>query len=121
MSRMHTRLALFSVAMLGAAGFAAAASAQERVADQRPVYSRDIDFSKPSQVRALYGRLQAVAHEVCESDGERDPVTQAADDACEAQAVTDAVRDINQPQLTRLDDQKNSRTDSTLAWNERSH
>ncbi len=120
MSRMRTRIVLLSAAMLGVAGFTTAASAQERIADQRPVYSRDIDFNKPSQVRALYGRLQIVAHELCQSD-DNDPMTAEADRACEAQAVTDAVRDINQPQLTRLDDQKNGRTDSTLAWNERSH
>jgi len=119
MTRMRTYIALVSAAMLGVAGFAAAASA-ETVADQRPVYSRDIDFNKPSQVRALYSRLQAVAHEVCQSD-DSDPMTANADKACEAQAVTDAVRDINQPQLTRLDDQKNGLTDSALAWNDRGH
>lgn len=119
MSRMRTYIALVSVAILGTAGLAGAASA-ETVADQRPVYSRDIDFNKPSQVRALYSRLQAVAHDVCQSDG-NDPMTREGDKACEAQAVSDAVRDINQPQLTRLDDEKNSRTQSTLAWNDRGH
>jgi UrcA family protein len=115
---MRTHIALISVAMLGAAGFAAAASA-ETVSDQRPVYSRDIDFNKPSQVRALYGRLQQVAHDVCQSDAQ-DPMSREADKACEAQAVSDAVRDINQPQLTRLDDEKNGRNASSLAWNDRS-
>ncbi|WP_443747932.1 UrcA family protein [Asticcacaulis solisilvae] len=121
MSRMRTRIALISVTMLAAAGFAAAASAEDRGADQRPVYSRDIDFSKPAQVRTLYSRLQQVAYEVCRSEGERDPQTLDADKACEAQAVTDAVRDINQPQLTQLDDQKNGRTNSALALNDRGH
>ncbi len=119
MSHMRTRIALISVAMLGAAGFAAVASAED-VAEQRPVYSRDIDFSKPSQVRNLYHRLEVVAHDVCQSDVS-DPLTKEADKACEAQAVTDAVRDVNQPQLTRLDDEKNGRTESTMAWNDRSH
>ncbi len=119
MSRMHIRIALVSVALLGAAGFAAAASA-ETVSDQRPVYSRDIDFNKPSQVRALYHRLQQVAHDVCQSDVS-DPMSREADKTCEAQAVSDAVRDINQPQLSRLDDESNGRTQSSLAWNDRAH
>jgi len=119
MSRMRIRIALVSAALLGAAGFAAAASA-ETVSDQRPVYSRDIDFNKPSQVRTLYHRLQQVAHDVCQSD-DSDPMTREADRACEAQAVSDAVRDIDQPQLTRLDDAQNGRNASSLAWNDGSH
>jgi len=119
MSRMRIRIALVSAALLGAAGFATFASA-ETVSSQRPVYSRDIDFNKPSQVRTLYHRLEQVAHEVCQSD-DSDPMTREGDKACEAQAVSDAVRDINQPQLTRLDDAKNGRAESSLAWNDRGH
>ncbi len=119
MTRIFTRATFISVAILGAAALVSTtANAQERTDDQRNVQVAHTDFSQPQQVHALYGRIKAAAHSVCTSEGAVDPRTQEADSACEAQATSDAVRDINQPQLSREDDHNTGRAHQ-YAWNDR--
>ncbi len=125
MTRMFTRATFLSVAILGSATLVSAAGAQaetfgSRTDDQQSVQIVTTDFSQPAQVHSLYGRIKAAAHAVCTSDGAVDPRTQDADATCEAQAVRDAVREINQPQLSREDD-RNTGNAQQYAWNDRSH
>jgi UrcA family protein len=64
------------------------------------VSAADLDLSQPSDARELYSRLHKAARVVC-GDGNRvdlRPPTVFAD--CYEQAVGDAVRSANRPQLT---------------------
>ncbi len=75
-----------------------------------------VDFDDPSQVGAVYRRLRTEANYVCQvaaTYAQNDDTR--AERTCETNAVAGAVRDINQPQLSRLDDQRthNGRTDKT--------
>ncbi len=84
------------------AALAAGAHAQQRTADQTSVSVRNVDYNNPDKVAQVYGRLQAAAKSVCDSDADQGPLTSNADKACETESVRDAVAQIDQPQLTRL-------------------
>lgn len=77
-----------------------------------------VDFSDPSQVNAVYRRLKSEARYVCE-----EAATYAQNDApsaqraCEADALANAVHDIDRPQLSRLDDQRNGKAPIELSQN----
>ena len=84
---------------------AVAAHAEDRTPAQMQVSVDHVDFNNSAQVRDLYTKLDAAAQNVCDSDVVGDPMTAMADKACERDAVSDAVRQINQPQLSALDGQ----------------
>lgn len=121
MSRLFSRVALVSVAVIGAAAFSSAALANDwssernREGDEMHLNIKNVDFNNPSQVNALYRRLKVAANSVCSSDGPVDLMTRIADQACEREALSDAVRQINNPQLSLLDAQNNSGQSGMLA------
>jgi len=100
------------------AALAAGAHAQQRTPDQMAVSVHNVDYNNPDKVAQVYGRLQAAAKSVCDSDGDQGPQTLNADKACEAESVRDAVAQIDQPQLTRLA-RARSHDDAQLAMRDR--
>ncbi len=105
MSRFVSRFILISAAALAAVSFASVASAADtREPDALRIDVRNVNFDSASQVRGLYHRIQAAAAQVCNSDIS-DPRTAEADATCRQEAVSNAVREIGQPQLSALDDQ----------------
>ncbi len=100
-----TRSFLCLAALLAAATPAIAQTdAQSRADSQLSVHTRDLDLGRPSDVKTLYARIRLVAHDACRSDVS-DPRTANDDAVCEAQAVSDAVRSVNNPLLSQLDGQ----------------
>ncbi len=93
------RSILIAAALVATA--ATGAHAQQREAGQVSVKTDKVDFANAAQTQALYGRINAAAKAVCDSDVS-DPMTDKADADCRTQAITDAVRQINAPQLTAL-------------------
>ncbi len=75
---------------------------QNRTETQFIVPVGHTDFTKVSDVKALYNRLQIFAKMACKSDVS-DPLTANADKMCETMAVSDAVRQIDRVELSRLD------------------
>ena len=87
---------------------AGSAQAQTRTPDQVTISTRHVDFNDAGQMRALYAKLQFAARSVCESEI-TSAETARADKACARQALSDAVRRIGAPQLSRLDADENKR------------
>jgi UrcA family protein len=110
-----TRSIFIAAALSFAALAAGAANAQERQPAQVHVSAKHVDFSNARETRGFYARLNAAAHRVCTSEVS-DPMTAMADAACEREAVTDAVRQIDAPQLSALND----RSDRAPAYAEHS-
>ena len=100
MTRSIIIAAAFSITAL----VAGAAGAQTREDAQISVSADHVDFNNVRQTRAFYAKLNAAAKNVCTSEVS-DPMTTMADTACARQAVSDAVREINVPQLSALDGQ----------------
>ncbi|ESQ94445.1 UrcA family protein [Asticcacaulis benevestitus] len=114
-----TRSILIAAAFSIAALVAGAANAQTREDAQVSVSADHVDFNNARQTRAFYAKLTAAAKNVCTSEVS-DPMTTMADAQCARQAVSDAVREINAPQLSALDGQVNDRA-SAYAMNDRQH
>ncbi len=101
MSRSIFIAALSFGALSFAALAAGAANAQERQAAQVQVSTKHVDFNNARETRGFYAKLNAAAQQVCTSEVS-DPMTNMADAACEREAVSDAVRQIDAPQLSAL-------------------
>ncbi|MBP2161675.1 MULTISPECIES: UrcA family protein [Asticcacaulis] len=74
--------------------------------------SQDVDFNKPSEVRAFYKKLRYAAVRVCMND--------QSEHICQAEALSDAVRQVNQPQLSMHHEKATGERGTQLAWNEAS-
>ena len=59
----------------------------------------DLNLSTSVGVNALYHRISVAARQVCPDVFSRDLAVVAAGDRCQANAVANAVRDLNNPQL----------------------
>lgn len=96
---------------------AASASAQPRetvsLPDREPsrvtLSSKGVDFTRPSEARAFYARLQSAALKACDSGRDHDLSTYAADRDYAAQALTRTVRELNYTVLTELHDGADTR------------
>lgn len=97
MIRTALCIGLLAFAALGAQ----TASADERTPDQTTVSLKSAELSNGKAARFAYARLAAAARRVCDSDAS-DPLTIAADRACERQAVSDAIASLGAPQLSAL-------------------
>jgi len=96
-----TRSIFIAAALSFAALAASAANAQERQPAQVSVSAKHVDFNNAREARGFYARLSAAAHQVCTSEVS-DPMTAMADAACEREAVSDAVKQVDAPQLSAL-------------------
>jgi UrcA family protein len=61
----------------------------------------DLDVSSPAGAKALYGRIQGAAKQVCGYAG-ADVIEQAIWRSCYRNAIGDAVRKVNNPLLTAV-------------------
>ena len=112
--------ALCVAAIAAAAALAASAHAQDsRAADAR-VKAR-VDFDNPVQVRQFYDRLKTEARAVCDTAAgyDHDYDAHPARD-CEHQALADAVRQVDRPQLSELHDRQAGQAPVQLSYNGRS-
>lgn len=104
MSRMFIAFATAAAVMTFAAGAQAQTSDapqdQARVPMQRTVHA-NVDFNDAKQTQAFYVKLQVAAHSVCHSEISNLEI-ERADRACERQALSDAVKQVNVAQLTQL-------------------
>jgi UrcA family protein len=82
--------------------YAPSASAQAQEVQSKVVRFADLDLTKPAGAKALYGRIRAAAHEVCDQSAGSDPILRPAVHACIDKAIDDAVRKVNAPALTAL-------------------
>ena len=71
------------------------------------------DLSTPEGLRTLYSRIQIAADRACTDAADTGRPVPSRDQACYAQAVSSTVRDLNIPELSRLDDR--GHTYETLA------
>ena len=82
--------------------YAHSSSAQADDVPSKTVLFADLDLTKPAGAKALYGRIRAAAHEVCDQSAGGDPILRPAVHACIDKAIDDAVRKVNAPALTAL-------------------
>ena len=112
--------ALCVVAIGAAACLAPGAHAEDgRVADTQ--VKAQVDFANPVAVRQFYDRLKIEARTVCDTAASYDHDYDAhpAKD-CEHQAVADAVRQVDRPQLSELHDRQAGQAPVQLSYNGRS-
>jgi len=69
---------------------------------QRRVSYAGLNLDSAAGARMLLRRLEAAAEQVCERPDQRDLAQQQRFHACYAQALADAVRQVNHRQLTVL-------------------
>ncbi len=92
---------IITASVIAAAAFGTV-GAHAQDANRTAVSTQGVDFNNPSDVNALYSRIRVAADVVCTSQGPTDIATAKYEKACVADAVSTAVDDVNQPQLTRL-------------------
>lgn len=90
---------LATCAAIGALGSAHAADADSPALTVR--YS-DLNLSTEQGSLVLYGRIVAAAQQVCAVDDIRDLRAFNAAKRCRAQAIANAVRDVNSPMLASV-------------------
>lgn len=71
--------------------------------------TRGVDFNDPSAIRAFYTKMRYAAARVC--------ATQHDERTCKKEALSDAVRQVNQPQLSLHHEEKTGERDTQLALN----
>ncbi|MDV6330292.1 UrcA family protein [Asticcacaulis sp. 201] len=110
MIRSIATIALISAAALSLASTANAGTSNFQEPEQISVSTNNVDLNDARQAKVFYGRLSQAAAEVCDTRTTGSMITHyRAERDCERQAVTDAVRQINAPQLSAMDDKVNNR------------
>lgn len=107
MIRQIACLTFVACTALGATGV----MAQDLTPDRVKVTFANSDFKTQEQTQAVYRKLYQVAQYVCESEGAGPKWREADDRACERQAMNDAVTDLHQPALTKLNMQMDADPD----------
>jgi UrcA family protein len=100
------RYALLGMAMLAAAltaNLASAATATTEGPKQTVVKYSDLDLSRPQDARRLYGRIKYAAREVCDNNASSDLHLLKIYQTCLRKAVTDAVAQVQSPQLAAVE------------------
>ena len=93
-------------ALLAGALFSTAQAQDNRAPTQVRVSTLGVDFSQPASVEAFYGRLNRAAAQACDSHIDHNLAAKAADRACAAQALNQAVAQIDKPTLLALHAQR---------------
>jgi UrcA family protein len=114
MFRIVAAIATAAALTFSASAFAApAANWDAQDAQQTETMNvQDVNFNNPSEVRAFYKSLRYAAARVCVDD--------RAGRACMNEAVSDAVRQVNQPQLSALHEKATGARGTELAMNQAS-
>ena len=111
-------LSALTAALAVAAPAVHAGELADRAATHVAVSMSDVDFQNPAQAKQAYKRVVAAAHDACDSNSD-DMMTQAADRACEHQAVKGALNDLNQPALYRAAGRDYTKAPQQYAFNDR--
>ena len=82
--------------------FASLASAKGDDGVSKVVTYRDLDPSRSTDAQRLYARLKYASKQVCSSYDGRGLEMWRLRDACVDEALTKAVEEVNEPQLTAL-------------------
>jgi|SRR5579872_1601827 len=94
-------LAALSTAVISTGALADTVSTSDGVKQVR-VQFEDLNLSSPEGNVALYHRIRNAAQQVCPSIYVRDLAQHSAAQKCQADAIEQAVRSINSPQLAML-------------------
>jgi UrcA family protein len=91
--------ALGVAAVFGLSGFATASADNVR---QKEVSYSDLDLSKEANASTLYTRIERAARSVCKVYTIPRPRAQVLEAACFEKAMDDAVRSVDNPNLTAV-------------------
>jgi UrcA family protein len=110
MNTMNTSTQLrkvFTTAILGAlaAGFAGLSAGAGMIESSVTVKYGDLNLSNPLGATALYSRIVAAAHQVCDSSN--DLASQVRAHACLNKAISEAVTKVGHPGLIAVYIEKN--------------
>ncbi len=101
---------ILAAALVFAATVASPVLADDTAASEAHITLSHVDFTDPAAVRRAYDDLKTQARYVCDVAATYDhDYDYRAEKVCETNAVTNAVREINQVQLSRIDDEANGR------------
>ncbi len=84
------------------AGEACAVAQSVHPANAVTVSYRDLNLATPEGAHVLYARITHAAHAVCGASDIRDLVAVAASQACQREAIAQAVGSVHSPQLAAL-------------------
>jgi UrcA family protein len=103
-SQRHTAACLAALAGCVLATTVSVAGAATPAADVPSVVVSygDLNLSNEQGTRALYRRIVAAARQVCPVQITRELSSVAASNACQADAIARAVRELNNPQLAAV-------------------
>ncbi|MEJ0036665.1 MAG: UrcA family protein [Gammaproteobacteria bacterium] len=96
------RTVWFALGVAATLGFSGFANANSEGVRKTEISYGDLDLSHAEQAGALYTRIQRAAHGVCEVNTVPNPQAQLLERKCVARAVDDAVRSIDNPNLTAV-------------------
>jgi UrcA family protein len=106
MTLAATKLTTFRRSLAVASAFAALAAAPTTFAaplsDSTPAVTvrySDLNLATSAGAETLYHRIARAARAVCPGDDSRDLAILAASERCQANAIAQAVRQVNNPQL----------------------
>lgn len=99
-----TRTICFALGLAAALGFSGFANANATSDEVRRVEVSfgDLDLSRTAGADVLYTRIQRAARNVCEVSTVPDPQALLRQRKCMARAVDDAVRSVDNPNLTAV-------------------
>jgi UrcA family protein len=101
-NKIRAGAAIFSLCGLAALSTLHSASAAEDTLPMKKVSFGDLDISKAAGAQALYRRIVAAAHQVCEVNQFKTLTTSHLIEGCIDRAIDNAVRDVDSPALTAL-------------------
>jgi UrcA family protein len=103
MTTAATKLTTFRRSLAVAGAFAALAVSTATFAGDGTqsvaVRYDDLNLASSAGVEALYRRISSAARAVCPDEHSRELAVVAASERCQANAVAEAVRQVNNPQL----------------------
>ncbi len=88
---------------------AAATFATEAQARDVAVSTRGVDFGDAQSVDAFHRTLARAAEDACTTPGRRDLTLRRVEDQCRAEALADAVAELDRPVLTALNEALDAR------------
>jgi UrcA family protein len=121
---MRLSFALMAFACVAASAGAACASPNDsdgRESVTVRITVKSADLSTATGVQTLYRRIKDAADRACTNEADYGLAVLSRDDACVDQAVSGAVRRLNIPALSRLDDRNDARHTSDVALGDDPH
>ncbi|WAC48346.1 UrcA family protein [Asticcacaulis sp. SL142] len=103
MKRSVYMVALVSAALIGVGVSAAQAGEKDRSPTKAVVSVEGVNFNNAAQVAKVYRQLKNTAYTLCDSEYQR---YAAQDRQCADAALASAVRQLNQPTLTAMHEEK---------------